>query len=189
MTRKIKKELENPIDNLIYDYMIDNIHPLIYKLKISPNSLTFISFFFGLLSVYYFLKDNYNISAFLFFIAYYFDFLDGFYARQYNMVTSMGDFLDHSSDLLKHLILFYAMYKKDKKKFFKILLIIFIPVLLHCVHLGCQQLNYNSGKIIESLDILSYLCPSKGSIQVTKYFGSGTFEFIIIILIIFWKKL
>ena len=58
-SRKLPKNLDNPIDNFILDYIVDPLNPLFYKIGMTPNKLTGLSGIFGLLSVYCIYKSNY----------------------------------------------------------------------------------------------------------------------------------
>lgn len=186
--RKIPKEVDNPVDNFIDNYFIENIHELVNRLGITPNQISIIGLFFGLLSVYYFYLDKYTISATLWLISYYFDCLDGYIARTYNQVTKLGDFIDHSSDILKSLLMVIIMYRKDKYKLLKIILILSIPFMLMIAHLGCQQ-RLKTTTEEETLDAFSYFCPNTSYVKYYRYFGTGTVILIFSICILFWNKL
>lgn len=186
--RKIPYDLENPIDNIILQYGVEPIQSFLYKLRITPNTITVIGLFFGLMSSYYFNISRYNISASLWFLSYYMDCIDGYYARTYNMETEFGDFLDHTSDLFKSIIMVYLMYKKDRKKLLKIIFYLSIPFVLMLIHLGCQQRLKNGDKK-ELLDVLSNFCPNTSYIHFFKYFGSGTVIIIFSICILLWDKI
>ena len=119
-------------------------------------------------------KGKYKIGSILYVIGYFFDCMDGNYARMYNMVTEFGDLYDHISDLLKFLfLLIVIIYLKKIKKKTKIvsLIIIFTFIIISMIHFGCQQDNYNDNSI---LDRLKFLCPERKAIHYTRYLGCGT---------------
>ena len=57
-------------------------------------------------------KNKYIIGTILWFLSYYFDCADGKMARKFKMISKFGDIYDHTSDIIKHLLLFYVLYKK-----------------------------------------------------------------------------
>ena len=145
--------------------------------------VTTLSLITGIISAYMIHKKNYKIAGILFFIAYYFDCVDGKLARKYNMTSKFGDYYDHISDIIKFLLIMYVLYKDNYTRFKNFSIIIILLVILCLFHLGCQQGIYNdTGKESESptLDVLK---PSKESsllnINNTKYFGCGTFYIIV----------
>src|SRR5437763_1737234 len=122
---KLSKEKENPFD-LIMIKLSEDTTDFYKQFNLTPNHLTTFSLITGLLSAYLFLLD-YNILGGIFIIiSYYFDCIDGLYARKYKMVTNFGDIYDHSSDLIKYTFLFIVMFNKSKQKFLKVLPIIII---------------------------------------------------------------
>jgi len=142
MVNKIPDHLDNPIDNIIYSH-IDKYLNLYKKIGLTPNLLTTISLLSGLTSVYLVHKDNYIIGSLFWFIAYYYDCADGKMARKFKMTSKFGDLYDHSSDIFKHILMFYVLYNKlhCKSKNIKYLLIIVLIVifLLTLAQLGCQE--------------------------------------------------
>ena len=131
MVRKIPENLENPIDNLIYKD-IDKVSSIFKKYNFTPNMLTTISAFFGFLSIYAICKDKFLSGGILYFISYYFDCLDGYYARKYDMVTKFGDYYDHISDTVKIITIICTLYYIDSGKllfvmpfFTKLLMVLF----------------------------------------------------------------
>lgn len=171
--RKIPNTMENPIDNILIN--ISNfLNPFFKKLNFTPNLITLISLIVTLIGIYYIYKGNYKIGSILYFIGYFFDCMDGNYARMYNMVTDFGDLFDNISDILKLLFLFIViiLLKKIKKKTKIIcIIIILLLILISFIHFGCQQDNYKDNSILDRLKIL---CPNKEAIHYTRYLGCGT---------------
>ena len=191
--RKIKREYENPIDNLIID-TTGALNPIFYKLHFTPNILTTISLIIGLLSSLLIYKKYYISGGILFFISYMFDCYDGNFARKYNMASDFGDLYDHIGDLIKFSAFIYVFLKIKHislKKIKRIILILIILGVLMLWHLGCQELNYkinkNSNKSV--LNKFEVLCYKKEHIKYSRYFGCGTFAFFISIYIIFIRVL
>ena len=123
MSRKLKIEDENPIDNFVYD-IVEILDPIFYRLNFTPNIITTLSLLTGLLSGYYFYKNNY-ICIPLWIISYILDCSDGYFARKYKMTSKFGDYYDHISDFIKITAILTTMYFINPSKFFKI-----IPILI-----------------------------------------------------------
>ena len=97
--RKIPEELENPIDNILIE-LAEKLNPYFYKLGFNPNGVTTLSLIFGILSCYFYYLKYYLFSSISMFISYFFDVMDGNFARRYNMQTQFGDYYDHELYLL-----------------------------------------------------------------------------------------
>jgi len=184
MSRKLKEEDENPIDNLVYK-VVEILDPIFYKLKFTPNIITTLSIIFGILSIYYFIKKNY-ICIPLYVISYILDCSDGYYARKYNMVTKFGDYYDHISDILVHYILLYLIYIKTKVRY-KIPLIITIIIFTFLIsyHIALQELIYNKEVESEWLNVyITFFISNlnKDNIRWSRYFGCGTYNLIFVII-------
>ena len=97
----------NPIDNILIDLSIYVGKPLSKYSFFTPNVFTTMSLVISLVGIYLIYNEIYKIGAILVFIGYFFDCLDGNFARAYNMVTHFGDLYDHISDLVKYILLIF----------------------------------------------------------------------------------
>jgi hypothetical protein len=191
--RKITCNCENPLDNILIN-ISDYMCPYAKKYGFTPNILTTISLIFCGISALLLINSFYYLAAFMYLISYYFDCMDGHFARKYKMVTKFGDYYDHFADIVKIILILYVLYNIDSKKFFIIIPFIILFIFLASVHLGCQELYYDS---IESdtLSSLKNLCPvynkdDKTSIVnilgITRYVGCGTFTICLMLAIIYY---
>lgn len=184
--RKIKKNFENPIDNILID-IAEYLCHYFNKFNTTPNDLTTISLITGILSVFYLFNDLYIVSIIYLFISYFFDIMDGNYARKYKMETDFGDMYDHIKDIIINIfiigLIIYKTYKIDLKLMKKYILIIIIINFLMNFHLGCQEQLYDNKQNNNFLHFNRVLCWDKKYINFSKFFGCGTYYLIIIILI------
>lgn len=195
--RKISEEVENPIDNLVLKYTVDTTHKYYKKLNFTPNMITILSLFSGVLAAYYFYLQNFVVASLLFALAYYFDCMDGYYARQYNMQSKFGDVLDHLCDIFKFTLLLFVMFKLNSKKALYITIFLLILGFASVVHLGCQQKYYHKDNTddlyIEGeekiLNLAKKTCKNEDWIKYTKFVGTGTFITIVCLIILFWNKI
>ena len=191
---KLPRHLDNPIDNWILD-ICEKLDPFFVKCNMTPNKLTTISGYFGLLSVYCLYNKIKYLPGIFYFISYMFDNADGQYARRHNMVSKFGDYYDHLKDWSIMFMIFYVLYKKGN-----MYLGIFIFALsLSGSHIGCQEHYYrqnNPDK--EHSDTLSwcrYLCPFENTetddtrlenaMGYTRYFGLGTSNLLVSVILFF----
>jgi len=190
MVNKIPDIYECPFDIYLLNFIDTHLH-YYYKLNFTPNMITTISIIVGTLSAHNIYKENYKTAALLLLIAYYFDCVDGKLARKYNMQTDFGDYYDHFGDLFKTIIIIYALYKTNPKFFNNIKLLIIIIILLTFLHLGYQEVIYNSNES-PTLSLFKKIAEKdknpKKTIQYTRYCGCGTQMLILAIIIISWKK-
>lgn len=185
--RKISEKYENPIDNIFLD-ICENWSEFFKNTGHTPNIITTYSLFFAMLSIYYLYNDNFTLFALFFGISYFFDCLDGHFARKYNMVSKFGDFYDHFTDSIKGVLLIYVCFLKYKTVIsFNLLFVFFLFSILMFLHFGCQQKLYNSDyqKMKETIDNLQNFCKSTDWITLTRFFGSGTFNLISVIIIFY----
>ena len=89
--RKIHPEYENPIDHVLL-HLCEMVAPWFRRLNVTPNILTTISNAWAGVCVYAILHREAGVAAVTYWVAYFFDCLDGHYARKYKMVTVLGDY-------------------------------------------------------------------------------------------------
>lgn len=186
--KKIPNEMDNPIDNILIE-IADKLCPYFYKMNYTPNMITTYSLLLGLISCYFLNLKKIVLFSVFYFISYFFDCLDGHYARKYGMTTNIGDMYDHFKDFFIFFLVFYISYLNSRHNInIYIILIIFILLLLMSTHMSCQELNcddqfkdVNNSFILKS----NYLCFNKENIRWTRFFGCGTFT-VMYILIVAW---
>tara|TARA_B000000475_G_scaffold107144_1_gene86938 strand:+ start:263 stop:829 length:567 start_codon:yes stop_codon:yes gene_type:complete len=187
--RKIKKDMDNFVDNIFID-ISELLCPFFKYFNFTPNMITGINIICSILCLYYLYIGEYKLGVLFLILTYLFDALDGFYARKYKMETYFGDLLDHYTDYIFYLGLYYLLlFKipfKNNKNFIFILSILSITGILH---LGCTE-HYNSASsnVNTQLSHLKKLCPNKKNIHYTKYLGPGTSILFISIALLFYIK-
>jgi phosphatidylglycerophosphate synthase len=188
---KVPKNAECPIDNLLVD-LSDLLSPLFKTLGFTPNGITTLSLLFGLLSIFLLFKGYVWLFAITYFISFFFDCMDGYFARKYNMTSKGGDWYDHIKDAIVSIILFIIVILRYKNtcspKTWLIVGIIFAFFFIMSTTLvGCQAREYKDG---ESMFLYRKLCigdPNK-NIKWMRYFGCGTTVIVVIILIVLMEK-
>jgi len=199
--RKIPAELENPLENVILDFA-DHAVPVFAKLGITPNGVTTIGNLFRVASIYA-LINGYN---WIFFatalISYVFDCMDGHLARATKNCSKFGDWYDHISDVVYHLVLLGLIYdamtldqfNSQEKTIIIIMTMIFIYFTL--AHVGCKEKwaeesrETNNSKESDSLSITKCLCGDKNNIHYLKYLSvpMGIIAFYLFIAIYYNQK-
>lgn len=180
--KKIPDEIDNPIDNILIR-ISDYLCPIFKKLGHTPNMITTWSLFFGLLSVYLLYKGYVYWFAITYMISYFFDCMDGHFARKYKMTSKFGDYYDHIKDIFVYLLVIYVIYIKYKHILcISDFIIIGLSLFACFTHIGCQQ-KYQD-KNGEILDNFQPLCTNKDMIYYTRYFGMGTMNLLFVFLVI-----
>lgn len=190
MVNKISEEYDNPLDVIICKH-IDKKLGFYYNLGLTPNDLTTISLISGLISVYFAYNEEYILASILWAIAYYYDCADGKLARKYKLTSKFGDLYDHSSDIIKHGLMFYVLYKKISEKSFttKFILIggICLISLLTVSQLGCQE-KISENKDSPTLSLAKsfiFMKNCKEQTKYTKYFSPVTISSYIICVMLY----
>lgn len=183
--RKISREKDNFIDNIFID-ISELLCPVFKYFNFTPNMITGINILCSLLCLYYLYAKQYHLGVLFLILTYLFDALDGFYARKYKMETHFGDLLDHYTDYIFYVGLYYLLLFKISFKNNTIFLVIFsILTYTSIMHLGCME-HYNlaSSEVNTQLSQLKKFCPKK-YIHYTKHFGPGSSILFITIFLLF----
>lgn len=193
-SRKLPKKYENPIDNILID-IAERLNPIFYKLGFNPNGITTLSLVTGLLFNYNYFIGNYELSAFMMSLSYFFDCMDGNFARTYNMQSKFGDYYDHIKDVIVMLVFvgILLLYKDIPTKY-KIFGIVVGVIMTFGVmmHVGCTE-KYVKIKKTKGIQESGFLANFKGTcdkidrIKYVRYLGCGTFNAFIIIFVIAHK--
>ncbi len=191
--RKIEREYENPIDNILID-IAELLSPIAYFMKLTPNILTTISVIMTGICIYDLSIKNYGKASLMYMIAYYFDCWDGHFARKYKMYSKFGDYYDHFADVFKFSSVSYMLFNINHHKFIIYTPPVFVLSILFNIHLGYQELYYDKPES-DTLKMTTYLCPiedknDKKSIldilKYTRWFGCGTFNLVFCLIIYFY---
>lgn len=173
-----------PIDVILYNWA-DTVAPWFHSHNFSPNDVTTLSFVAGVASLVYLRQGDLFMFVVLYSVGYFFDCLDGFMARKYNLMSPLGDIYDHITDVVVQVGLLYVVLTKYRSGVSpRIIQIYLLTVFLTATHLACQQVN-SPWKEPETLDLLKPLCPNKEFIRYSRYFGTGGFTVIVLFLVIY----
>lgn len=189
--RKFSRLDDNPIDTILYD-IAELLSPIFKLLNFTPNMFTTLSFITGLISLYNFYIKNYNYSAIYYVVSYWFDTIDGHYARKYNMQTKFGDYYDHVTDVIVNVMFYYLFYINNDidityKKYFLILFIITLK--LTSYHFGCVEIKNKNDKRFLKSDTIKIMGTSfcNDKLFITSFFNSGTIIMLTTIYILLHK--
>ena len=195
--RKIPPHLENPIDNILVG-LADKLCPLLYRLDITPNTVTVLSAISIFVAVYHLIHDRIVAFGCFYALSYWLDCLDGHYARTYGLTTKFGDYLDHITDLVGMVAIVSVVVLKYRDYItFPILFIFACLIYVLAVMFGCQERYSTHNNNSESLDWLKKLCPAdhtpsslEGCIEWLRFFGAGSFNIFVFLIVCYfhWRK-
>lgn len=188
---KLPTYYDDPID-LFYKKYIDILNPYFKNAGMTPNMITSISFFFGLLTCYLYYKSYYVLSGLSYIISYFFDTMDGYFARKYGMGSVFGSYYDSISDNIVALIIVYLFYNKSGyiKPWIKpVIFCILLFFALGCIYqMSCQEKYTKKTQEEHVSDGLAFLnnvkCKDFENMKYTRYLGPGVCTLIVSILII-----
>ncbi len=190
MVNKIPEEYENPVDILLLK-LVDTQLDFYKSLCLTPNILTTFSLVAGLYSAYMIYTGDFIVGSILYMVAYYFDCADGKFARKFNMTSKFGDYYDHISDVFKLIFTVYALYVTNPTYFGNLIIIAPLLLLLLCIQMGYQEIIYDkedSGSLHALKTLVGKDKNPENTIKYTKYFGCGSINLIIAIIIFLWER-
>lgn len=185
---KIPKKDEDPIDNLLND-VSDRVSPAFKSIKFTPNGITTLSMISELVSLWGLYTGRIWVFAIMYFIGYYFDTFDGYFARRYKMTSKFGDFYDHIKDTIVTILLIVVIIYRFKNRcstrvvIFAVIVAVFF-LWSASAFVGCQSKVYKSDS--DTLKFHRKLCPGnpKKAMKWLRYLGPGVYKIVIILLII-----
>jgi phosphatidylglycerophosphate synthase len=181
--RKIEAQYENPIDNF-FIAISDKISPAFKRLNFTPNGITTLSAVTGAGALYgLYNKDMTQFTIFAL-LSYFFDVMDGYYARKYNMTSPGGDKYDHFKDLLMVVIGAYILYAQYNVTSFPIVIVVILVLwFLSLVYVGCQEVITSKDNRSDTLEfaqgfrsVLATMDEDvcKSRMWFMRWFGTGT---------------
>ena len=186
---KLPEHYDDPVD-IFYKKYIDVINPHFKEAGMTPNMITTLSLVFGLLTCYLYYKSYYVSAGLSYIVSYFFDVMDGYFARIYDMGSVFGSYYDSISDNAVVLILLILFYKNPNLQF-KYKIIIFILLAVYGIgtvyHMSCQEKyvkETNEKHVSEGLSFLDNIkCVNFENMKYTRIFGTGVTTFVMSIFI------
>lgn len=190
----IDKKHQDSIDNVLYDSS-KYIAPIFRKLNFTANNITTLSNICMCITILLLLHTKYYWACLFIILTYYFDCLDGFFARTYKQASSFGEKYDHYSDLCKTIALLSTLYYINSTKFFKVMPIFIIFSVMTFTYCGCVDKINNDNILFSSYT--KQLCPitdinNKDEVNyymnIVKNFGPGMVNILYIIIFIYYAQ-
>lgn len=185
---KIPSNLDNDIDVELIQ-ISDKLSPSFKAVGMTPNGITTLSLITGLISVYMIYKNKPIYGVLMYTLSYFFDCMDGYYARKYNMTSKFGDMYDHIKDMTVGLLMAGVLLYRNRHRPYIIcivLLIMYLMLDLTRKVMGCQEIYYGNTEHSAFLTMVvnkDEKDPEK-CLKNYKQFGTGTLNVISILLII-----
>lgn len=187
--RKIPEHLDDVVDNALFK-IVYVIHPAFKTMGFTANGITILSAIVQTTGVYAIYHSHFALGGILYFVGYFFDVMDGWYARKYKMVSSYGDKLDHYSDIIVHVLLyacvtFHPVFTLQVKAMWYAMALTFL--FLSSLHLACKDELYYKGKLTgTTLDILRPLCKyvNNDMMQYLRWVGTGTLNLMVMMFFV-----
>jgi phosphatidylglycerophosphate synthase len=189
--RKIPPHLENPIDNLI----IETAHPTttaLRKLNMTPNGITTLSLIFGMLAVFFLALGRVWLAVILYAISYFFDNVDGYYARRYKMCSKGGDMYDHIKDWIVFGFFIVVFYLRNRHKlttgrWVAIAGILIFFAVATWIQMSAQEAwhgKLNDSPTLNMFNFIKTKEQAESLLRVTRYFGCGSFILILLVIVL-----
>lgn len=175
---KLPDHQANPLDVALERLSREAVVPWLRATGHTPNVITAYSFACGLVALVHLARGRIGAFGLWLTLSYFFDVVDGQFARSFDMVTHVGDILDHGTDAIVAVGCWALLAGRHGVLPATAL---FLPLLLgNVLMFGCQQQNCPPAPA-ESLDRLRAVCPDRRWVRVTRFLGGGTGVLIIIL--------
>ncbi|RYE13393.1 MAG: CDP-alcohol phosphatidyltransferase family protein [Rickettsiales bacterium] len=155
--KKLPDCLDNQYDNVL-TVIVSNTVDMFYNCGFNPNGITTLSLIFGILAIGLLKYNKYIEAAICYLISYFFDCMDGYMARKYNLTTNFGDYYDHIKDMIVFILLSYVIFIKFKKinSNLKYLPLIILPFLITSLGSSFKNASFDNGlNILSSILFIS----------------------------------
>lgn len=168
---QLPKEFENPIDYYL-GKICQFVAPAFAWTNHTANEITLEGLVLSLWGLWNLCQGNLMKFTIGYGLGYFFDCLDGFFARKYNDTSKFGEYFEHSKDIGCGILYFIILYNSYSVPSWMVCTSIFLlgGLTLQLAHQ--QRLLRSSGGV---LDILQPLVKNVKNIQYTRYIGCGTF--------------
>lgn len=190
---KIPLEYEDTVDNKFCGWS-DQLSPHFKKLNFTPNMITTLALFCTIAIIYFILQNKCGIAAGFYLLAYFFDCMDGLYARKYEMTSKYGDYYEHIVDWIRNIsVLIMIFYSCSCDSSIVPIVIIIILFILGNIKQAYQDKYYKlrTGRDeTESLNFLEKIVAPPDNIEdidnglkKLKYVGWGTFTLVVAVVL------
>jgi phosphatidylglycerophosphate synthase len=140
--RKIPSIYEDPINNIIIN-ICEYLCPLFKYFEFTPNMITTMSFLSGVFIPYYIYLQEFLLGSIFLMVSYFFDCLDGHYARKYNQITVFGDYYDHVTDIIVGIsTTYFIILEMYQHLYYKWAIWLILNSIGALMHFGYQELYY-----------------------------------------------
>lgn len=180
--RKVPRAFENFLDDVFIEWA-DKLCPLLRRTGHTPNVLTTYSVLCAAAALWCLGTRRIGWFAALWALQYFWDCADGHFARKYGMTSRFGDLYDHVSDMTSFFGYLYVLWQTYHPPGW-----VYAVIAAHgaamMVHAGCQQHVY-TGEWAETLDLAKAACPGPEWIRLTKWFGFGTQQLVLVLAAVY----
>ena len=194
---KNRKEYMALYDVLIMDHFVEPFTPFFREtVGFTPNGVTWLSNISSLIALVFLWNKNLLLFFVFWHMNYWFDCMDGYMARKYNMVSDYGDMIDHVGDwasLVGICVILAYKYKlfKNWQKNIGYILFAGISLIMSFIHAGCTERIAEKNKVkfkkSKTLEPTKGACLDTKWLNFTKFWGIGNsnlFQSIIVLFIV-----
>tara|TARA_B100000941_G_C28506790_1_gene557865 strand:- start:1295 stop:1891 length:597 start_codon:yes stop_codon:yes gene_type:complete len=135
--------------SILDSFLVNPILFLLLKLKLTPNTVTFLGFLVCCISAYFISSGSFLIGGLLVLLSGFMDIFDGALARKMELITDKGAFLDSTLDRLSEaivligLIYFFSSSNETNLVLLTALSLVF-SILISYLRARIEGLGYNS---------------------------------------------
>ena len=174
------------LDYLVSKEIVKTL-PFWKNLNVTPNILTTFGLISSVTCLYALINRKTFLAIIMLCLRWYFDYADGLMARKYKMVTVIGDYYDHITDIVFTLgfifvILLSKYPKKSNLKFVLLGFALFFYLMFFFNYSAIELEIFKKNKKETMLSKLRHFAPS--NINFFKYFDNSVLYLSIIIVII-----
>lgn len=180
------------VDTIITKLVLPTL-PAWHAISVTPNALTTLGLLASATCVYSLYQRRYlALTLVMLALRCYFDYADGLLARRYGQVTAIGDWYDHSVDILFALGVFavLAFSRYSGKLKCTLLGVVAVFSALFLVQMGCIELRFRERQQTKdgisepketSISRLRHICPSSAT-WLVNFFDNGTLYIVFAVL-------